>query len=109
MYIGETKDLSARLVDHAGEAEPNQDIRAADKGALLFSYALVDGPISRKAVERGLWLLYDYPWNDKNGPQGGRVEGWIRLDEYFPDYYTINFNGVRRPMLGVSSPVFLPG
>lgn len=108
VYIGETKDLGTRLNDHMQKTEPNPNIKNADFGKLLFSYALLDGPISRKAVERGLWRIYVYPWNDKDGPQGGRVNGLIRIDEVFPEYYSINFNGVRQPMLGVSSPVFLP-
>jgi len=108
VYVGEAKILGDRLRDHMQKSEPNPKIRGTDFGMLMISYAPVEGPISRKAVERALWRLYNYIWNDPAGPQGGRVEGLVVLDECFPEAYTINFNGVRQPMLGVSSPVVLP-
>jgi hypothetical protein len=108
VYIGEATVLADRLADHAGTSEANPHFKSADFSQLLFSYATVEGEISRQAVERALWKLYSYKWNDPAGPHGGRVTGPINLTEHFPEYYTINFNGTRRPMLGVVSPVILP-
>jgi hypothetical protein len=108
VYVGESGNLAERLARHGEASEENRCFRGADFSRLLFSYALVPGEISRQAVERALWKLYAYRWNNADGPHGGRVSGQVTIVEHFPEYYTINFNGVRRAMVGVESPVILP-
>ncbi|HEV3339482.1 MAG TPA: GIY-YIG nuclease family protein [Pirellulales bacterium] len=108
VYIGETDDLGRRLGEHRAQGHPNPHFRHANFDLLSFSYVLVPGQLERQAVERALWKLYMYQWNDADGPHGGRAQGWIRLHESFPEFYSINFNGARCEMLGVVSPVLLP-
>ncbi len=108
LYVGETQSLGVRLRQHAAEGEANEALKAADRSTLYFSYAEIVGPVARKSVERALWKLYHYPWNDKDGPKGMGVDGLIVLIEQFPAAYSINFNGTRRAMEGVKSPVELP-
>lgn len=108
VYVGETKALGARLEQHMQDSEENEHLRNADFSKLFFSYAPLTGPIARKTVERALWKLYSYAWNDEDGPKGMGVEGTVSVEEHFPEAYTINFNGTRKPMTGVTSPVTLP-
>ena len=108
VYVGETQDLGKRLDEHTKDTEENEHLKAADYSVMFFSFALVDGLVARKSVERALWKLYKHEWNDPDGPKGMGVEGQINLIEYFPEPYIINFNGARKAMTGVSSPVNLP-
>ena len=108
VYIGETKDLERRLREHKGASEQNDNFKRANFDRLYFSYAEIGRHVARKMVERALWKLYQYEWNNENGPTGASTRGVVEIAEEFPEFYTINFNGARRVMKGVISPVLLP-
>jgi hypothetical protein len=108
VYVGETDRLGQRLEEHMSEQEENPNFRKADFRRLAVSFAQVLTEASRKDVERALWKLYLYDWNDVNGPKGARGHGTLILDEGFPELYSVNYNGVRRWLETVGSYVPLP-
>jgi hypothetical protein len=107
-YVGETREPGKRLAQHKSASEENDHFRGADSSQMLFSYALIRGAVARKSVERAPWKLYRDAWNGENGPLGMGVEAAIILAEAFPEPDTIDFNGVRKTLFGVRSPVYLP-
>lgn len=107
-YIGETDRLGERLEEHVRSRDENPGFLKADFGRLAFSYAPVPTQAFRKDVERALWKLYQYGWNDSAGPQGARGQGTLIVEEYFPEPYSVNYNGTRRWLECIGSYISLP-